>query len=254
MPAEDAAAHGRKVFDRAGDRALLAEVSAVGTPAAAANDPSSSERRDPLLSASAGGGNEREALRDAVASPMPAAAPGGVFTFFRVPGSPFAPSRNTAAGVPAAGAPPVSAPITFERLSLELGAGLVVKVRAALGFAPAAVVPRLSAGAPKGTAAAAFSAPRLPRGTITSTEWLERRGLLESLSMSEAAASQEAASLPALMPELAYAQGLALSAKPRFAVAPSPLPVPAAPARVPSRAWWSLAFLPAVLVLFNEFL
>ena len=176
--------------------------------------------------------------------------------FFRVPGSPLPPSRS-AAGSPAAGAAPVAAaPITFERLSLELGAGLVVKVRAAMGFSPAAATPAPSGGAAKGARADAArnTATNSSRAPVTSTEWLERRGLLESISASEAAASQQAASLPVLLPELASVPALARAAASKSAGARAPLSDPKTPARAPSAAWWALALLPALLVLFNEFL
>ena len=91
---------------------------------------------------------------------------------------------------------------------------------------------------------------------ITSTEWLERRGLLESISASEAAASQEAASL--LPPELAPARATALARAPVSAPRTAALPAlvfldPAAP-RVPPWAWWALALMPAGLVLLKELL
>jgi hypothetical protein len=257
-PAEGAVAFGRKIFDRAGDSARLEAGSASGAPGASAlaAQGSASAQRDPLLDASAGGTAAGETLRDAVASPLPAAAtPGGAFSFFRIPGSAAAPPRG-ALGAP--GAAPASIPVTFERLFLELGDGLVVKVRAILSLAPAAsatsaVSPLVSAA--QSAPAAAF-AVRPARAPITSTEWLERRGLLESLSVSEAAASQEAAALIApavLAADRAPATLLApAAAAPKSFAVPAPFPEPAAPIRVPALAWFSLAFLPAVLVLLDE--
>jgi hypothetical protein len=258
VSAEGAAELGSRIFDRAGDRALLADGSATGSPGAsaiagAADRPSPS--RDPLLAASAGGSAEGEALRDAVASPIPAAAaPGAAFSFFRLPVSLFAPSRGSSAAAPAAGAAASAAPVTFERLSLELGSGLVVKVRAALGLAPAAATAGPFGGSVKGAPAAAFSTQRRPRVPITSTEWLERRGLLESISVSEAAASQEAASLPARAVVPGRAAASWFGASPRPAAVPALVLDPTTPVRVPPFAWWGLAFLPAGLVLLKELL
>jgi hypothetical protein len=265
VSAEGAVALGKKIFDRAGDRALLSEGSAAGTPGApalAAADGPAPELRDPLLAAFAGGSAEGEALRDAVASPVPAsAAPATMFSFLHLPASLFAPARNAVdEGAPAAVSVPSKAPITFERLSLELGSGLVVKVRAALGFASAPTTANSFKPEAKGTSAASFTTQRRPRVPITSTEWLERRGLLESISVSEAAASQAAAALPS--PSFADAPGSAAvswfapasAPAPRSTAVPALLLDPAAPARVPPFAWWGLAFLPAGLVLLKELL
>ncbi|HEX4048830.1 MAG TPA: hypothetical protein VH309_13385 [Elusimicrobiota bacterium] len=260
VSAEDAAALGRRVFDRAGDRARLADGSAAGAPGASSLAVSAgaprSARRDPLLAASGGGSAEDGALRDAVASPMPyAAAPGAALSFFRVPGSPLSSPRS------AAGPASPAAPLTFERLSLELGSGLVVKVRAALGLAPALVAAApspLLAAAARLSGAAALAGPRRPRAPITSTEWLERRGLLESLSVSEAAASQEAAALAATAAAapsaFARAEPGLVSPAARRALVPALVLDPTRPARVPALAWWALAFLPAGFVLLKELL
>ena len=60
---ESAAASGRKIFDRDGDRALLPEDSAPGTPGTpVAGRSRSFERRDPLLAASSGANGGGEAL------------------------------------------------------------------------------------------------------------------------------------------------------------------------------------------------
>lgn len=258
LSAEGAASAGRKIFDRVEDRASLADGSAGGAPGEFISD-APSPSRDPLLTASNGATLEVESLHDAVASPVPAAAaPGAVLSFFRLPGSLFAPSRGSGSAAPSAAAaaavPAGTAPITFERLSLELGSGLVVKVRAALGFAPSGAAAATGASA-NGKPAAPRAAPR-SRAPITSTEWLERRGLLESLSASEAAASQEAAALPAAAISTArsFASGRAPASSPRAAAARSFVLDPAAPSRVPPFAWWALAFLPAGLVLLKELL
>jgi hypothetical protein len=125
---------------------------------------------------------------------------------------------------------------------------LVVQVRAALGL-PASAAPRPFAAAARADARAAASA--VPRAPIMPTEYLERRGLLESLSASEAAAEQTADALSRRPP-----------APPRAAVseyAPAALTSPAfifdstKPARVPPLVWWSLAFLPAGIVLLKNF-
>jgi hypothetical protein len=246
--AETAAAAGRKVFYRAGDRALLAGGSAAPTPGAAAPAAPASERRDPILSASVGGSAEGEALRDAVASPIPsAAASPSSFASFRVPGSLLGRTGGAPTGASDGGAASIAAPVSFERLSLELGSGLVVKVRAALGFSPAARTPLPSHVAAK-------APPARPLAPFTSTEMLERRGLLESLSASEAAASQQAASLPALLPELASVRAYAPASASRSVAAASPVFGLKIPARTASAAWWILALLPAVLVLIHELL
>ena len=252
LSAEGSAELGRKLFDRVEDRPALAGGAAGGAPGEFISD-GPSPVSDPLLTAANGAASDVETLRDAVASPFPAAAPSGAaFSFFRLPGSLFAPSRNAPSGASGAAPPsaPVAAPVSFERLSLQLGSGLVVKVRAALGFAPSAAALSPSATA-NGKSEAARPASRF-RAPITSTEWLERRGLLESLSVSEAAASQEAAARAAPVSARSLANGLGPAAVPRAAAAPARPFAPSAPARVPPLAWWALAFLPAGLVLLKE--
>jgi len=80
---------------------------------------------------------------------------------------------------------------------------------------------------------------------MTSTQWLERRGLLETLSVSEAAAVA-----------LAPAQGPALAASARVEAAPTPLPPPpdSSVPDVPASGFWGLAFLPVVAALLRELL
>jgi hypothetical protein len=256
LPAESAASFGRRLFDRAGEHSALADgFAAAGAPGAvaASDGPSISLRGAAGAALAPSAGAQGETLRDAVASPVPAgAAPAGAFSFFRAPAfaGASAPALSAAAG--AAPSAAAAAPITFERLSLELGSGLVVKVRAALGLSPYAAASRPASAATK--TAAAARAPRRAAVPVTSTEWLERRGLLETLSVSEAAATQAAA-----MPAEAAALGAGLAPALALGRAPSPLPAPAGvaalvldpttPARVPPFVWWGLAFLPAALVL-----
>ena len=116
-----------------------------------------------------------------------------------------------------------------------------------------AVASPIPAAAAPGAAFSFFRVPVSPAAPITSTEWLERRGLLESLSVSEAAAFQDASSLstPAVAPGRAL--GLAASSAPGSAVVPAPNLDPTAPVRA-SLAWWGLAFLPGALVLLKELL
>lgn len=254
---------------------------AAGKPRAARTfttrpEPSSSESRSKDTGAAAARGAEaapaavgaapradpnRADGRRKKESPGPgaaAAAPGPGLSFFRLPSALFGSARGaapTAAG--AASAPrAAAAPVSFERLSLELGSGLVVKVRAALGLPAAGRT--LAAPAPNG-AAAARARRAAVRAPLTSTEWLERRGLLESLSATEAAAVQQAAALPAAGASLFVDRGLAPSVAPHAfaaarAVAPPSSDAASAPSRVPAPVWWALAFLPAGLVLLKELL
>jgi hypothetical protein len=251
---EGAAALGRRVFDRAADRALLADASALDSdaPVPAAVSVSVADGsigeidREAALARASAFTSDGEALRDAVGAPATTAG-----LSFRAPGAPGAfgaePARGGAAlggtwasgsfaapgSVRSAGA--AAAPTSLTRLSLELGSGLVVKVRAALGLESAAEAAR-----PSAAPAAAAAPARARRVPLTSTEWLERRGLLETLSVSEAFAAQTALAAP--------------TAAPATAVSPLPALVldPAAPARVSPLAWWAIAFLPAGLVLLKE--
>ncbi|MDE2140941.1 MAG: hypothetical protein KGJ84_00845 [Elusimicrobia bacterium] len=246
LPAESADALGRRMFDRAAERALLADTAFAPNGGAAADAAATSRSADASrgaesapMSAYAG---EDGPLRDAVAaSPSPSA-----FLFRAVPPSaagaapsPFAAGTRSpaaASALPVGSAPaPAQAP-SFERLSLELGSGLVVKVRSALHLGPPVAPKPFVAGADSAAPALAFS--RAPsRAPLTSTEWLERRGLLESLSASEAAADQTAA-----------------AERPGAMRPPSPsrLSVPARRSSVPSPALWALAFLPAAAILLKK--
>ncbi|HXS99671.1 MAG TPA: hypothetical protein VN915_03285 [Elusimicrobiota bacterium] len=256
LSAEGSAELGRKLFDRVEDRPALGDGAPGGAPGELIAD-GASPARDPLLTPSDGADSGVETLRDAVASPIAiaplspaAAAPAGALSFFRRPAALLGSSARGAASPASGAAAPrgAAAPVSFEKLTLELGSGLVVRVQAALGFASSSRP--LAAPAPNG--AAAVAAP------VTSTEWLERRGLLESLSASEAAAVQQAASGSAAGAGLAVANGLAPAVAPhasaaRSRAAAAPL-APAAPAPVPAPVWWALAFLPAGLVLLRELL
>ena len=247
---DDAAGDGRRLFDRSADRAALAgglggapndgfsagaRGSAVGAEDAATGETS---RRPAAALTEFRPGNEN--LRDAVASPaagpLPRAAlfapaPGAAFRAL-LPSAPAASFTPTA--TPAAAGPRSSAP-AFERLSLELGSGLIVKVRGAMGLSRPSE-PAAFSGASAGSSPAAVWSAALRSGPAASTEWMERRGLLESLSASEAAAVQ-VARLPEGVPSSS-----------RFAAPPAPAPSePGLPA-----AAWSLAFLPAALFLLKK--
>jgi hypothetical protein len=128
-----------------------------------------------------------------------------------------------------------------------------VKVRAALGFAPAAEAPRPFVSAAKPAPAAPAARPS--RAPITSTEWLERRGLLESLSISEAAASQESAAIASAVfaPAVPPAPRPARPSSRSFRAAPAVILDPSAPARLPGLVWWAFALLPAAFVLLKKF-
>lgn len=255
MTGEAAADLGRRIFDRSVETALPAgEADAPGSRAAAPAPSGAGVApfaAEPLLAraGTSAAPSQGEVLRDAVASPLPlgAAARPGAFpapasepsvfgSFFRR----GAPERDAPAPARARRTP---AP-AFERLTLEFGAGLVVKVRTALGLT-AAVSPRPFSSAARPAAPSAAGAASREGTPVTSTEWLERRGLLESLSASEAAAGQAVAAAPLSSP-----------AAPRTD-APARAPAPAVPFRsgeVPAPALWLLAFLPAAFVLSKELL
>jgi Meckel syndrome type 1 protein len=250
-PDESADALGRRVFDRSMDRALLASGEG-SSPSVAANGgfasgvAGASARNRAVLSPAGFPSaspltTDGEVLRDAVAA-VPAAAllPRAGFT---------APTAAASAGVPAAsvlirgGSPafsggasgvPSAASPSFERLSLELGSGLVVTVRSALHLA-APVEAKPSVAAEDGASA---KAARFAAGPAASTEWLERRGLLETLSASEATAVQTARAARA--EDVVHAP--ARPASPRQAPSDG----------VPSPALWALAFLPAAAVLLKK--
>jgi hypothetical protein len=244
---------GRRIFDRAAEGALLADGAFAPGAAAFAPGPANAV----AAGKTAAGGLERggaasaapgdgEALRDAVAAPPSAlaAAPAAFALRATPPSALGAFLRRLSGAAPAsAGAPrgPASAP-AFERLTLEFGAGLVVKVRSVLGLAPAVSPRPFSAGtrAPRPAAGSLAGAP------LTSTEWLERRGLLESLSASEAAAGQAFAARGTAVP------AAPVVSSPAPASAPSPARAPLRSDAAPSPALWLLAFLPAAVVLFKE--
>lgn len=240
---EVAASASDRLFDLASKRSFLVHDAPAKTASGdraefhASATGSSSVRRGRL------GRVEDEDLRDAVASPA------------ALPGSGAGPLGASAAGRAGSAAlasgkigAPVALPIrgrpsaasALDRLSLERGAGLVVSVRSgaagpsAASLAGAARLPAGSRETPSPASArlGTLSAP------VTSTEWLERRGLLESLSASEAAARQSAAAA-------------------RATTVPAPESAPrrergGAPLRVPAAAWLSLAFLPALLVVLEK--
>lgn len=256
VPVEGASAVGRRVWDQSSEHASLDEgplspVVAVGAAASAlgpglaasgkARSGPSGALRDPAF--------ETEVLRDAVASP--AAFPSGAF--LPRPGASALPLSQRQAPSALGGSPaPVSPaaalpPASFSRLSLELASGLVVRVRSALGLPVSAAVPaglRSSAVVPR--AAAAPRAPVATGAPLTSTEWLERRGLLETLSAVESVAGDVSAAA------FFVKTGRGESTAPARPVPSAPL-APAHPA-LPSPLFWGLAFLPAAAALFREFL
>jgi hypothetical protein len=116
---------------------------------------------------------------------------------------------------------------------------LVVKVRTALGMAPA-VAPRPFAAGAGGKLSPAAAGLDFKRAPVTSTEWLERRGLFETLSASEAAAVQTAG---------ASAAPAAIASAPSR---PFPAPLPVRPESAPASAVWVLAFLPVAAVLLKK--
>lgn len=253
IPVEGAAAVGRRAWDQSSEHASLDDESLV--PVAAPDVAASAQ--GPAVAAAPGAragrpeavavpAFEMETLRDAVASP--AALPAALVLPRH--GAPAPPPSRSRASLPLVGTPaaapvvPAAAPSStaLNRLSLELASGLVVKVRSALGFLPA------SAAAPSGPPRAAPATSEAPATGVplTSTEWLERRGLLETLSAVEFAAGG--------------VSGAPVPAKPgRGADAAPPAPArraPDAPARptLPSPVFWGLAFLPAAAALLREFL
>jgi hypothetical protein len=248
---EDAAASGRRFFDRASDRGSLSHVEGGTRSGAAALAAAVAASRP-------GFGVEGEELRDAVAA-FPAPAAGRALMFAAPAALRGAAARGVffggrAPSIPAANpASAAAAPTPIGRLLMELGPGLVLRIRAVLGLAPEA-----PAAAPTRSAAAAVRsgtaapAARVARAPLASTEFLERRGLLESLSAFETAAAQNSAAQMAVetapkgsAPASALvraqpASGTTRAAPPRFSAhAESHLP----------RAWWGLAFLSVALVL-----
>ncbi|MBI3564277.1 MAG: hypothetical protein HY079_03665 [Elusimicrobia bacterium] len=129
-------------------------------------------------------------------------------------------------------------PAGLDRLSLTAGSDLVVRIGASapVPAAPAAPKP-FAAATPAASAAALRAAPP------SSTEFLERRALLETLSATEAAAVQ--AARPG-----GFAADAPLPPAPRL-VSRTPVRRPAAPSS-PAPFWLGLAFLPAAAFLLKE--
>jgi hypothetical protein len=255
VPAAGEADLGRRVFDQGVDRADLANPDPATLPGAfasidrAGSAAGSQGGRDgsvAALSPASGFSSDGEILHDAVGSPAasqaglalrPGAYGAGAMRDGAALGGAWAPASPALPGpVPTDQS---AAPMSFARLSLELGSDLAVKVRAVLGLETEARTESRPSTPPSGAAPASARAARVP---LTSTEWLERRGLLESLSASEAAADQTALAASAA------------AAKSAAAPLPDLILAPARSARVSPLAWWALAFLPAGLVLLKELL
>ncbi|MEK7383545.1 MAG: hypothetical protein AAB262_09705 [Elusimicrobiota bacterium] len=246
IPVEGASAVGRRVWDRSSEHASLGDVSPVPTvsPVVApsvrgrvfAAAPEARAGRSQSVAVPA---FETEALRDAVASPMtspmasPVAAAPAVFAaapFLPQGGAPVMPSPRRQ--VP-------SLPTSLDRLWLELASGLVVKVRAALGWLPASAtalwMPRASD---------ASRVVPVTGAPMTSTEWLERRGLFETLSAVESVAGD------------VFAAPLAAISDRDASASPAAPAAPVAPSRSKpySPIFWGLAFLPVAVAFLREFL
>ncbi|NNN05182.1 MAG: hypothetical protein HKL90_04705, partial [Elusimicrobia bacterium] len=152
-----------------------------------------------------------------------------------------------AASAPLSRAASPSAPRRLERLTLSLGADLVVRVRS--------VADRLAAGARllAGRSLGGTYSARRGSAPLTSTRWLERRGMLETASIpgAAAAAGMYRPSASASSGDLGRAQALALGAASGSAL----VSVRAVPLRAGSGAplaLWALAFLPATLALLRD--
>lgn len=245
IPVERAAAMGRRVWDQTSRHGDLSQR--VGVPVAPPGDSGSMIVRP----------SESAQLRDAVASP--AAVPMGAF--LARPGMqaampPARPGRTS--GARPAEAPAAATPSTsLYRLSIEFASGLVVKVRAALGLAPSRVLaPGTRPSHPQAPGVAEHPESDAP---VTSTEWLERRGLLEMLSASESVAGDvsavpvTSARSAAASADLASAQPTALPERLLDSVASIPR-APVAPAPALPSLYWLAALIPAAGALLRKFL
>lgn len=252
--AEDAASMGRVYWDQAAARPRLdaTAVGESGVRGVAALAPQTAAVPGPGAATSSAAPDDGD-LRDAVAAAFSGPAPASAFA---VP----APGRMQRLGVgatfsSAAAAPPVvgatspsSAPRRLERLTLSLGADLAVRVRSAADRFVLGVrlwtVP--GAGAP--ASASSYARPGL--APLTSTRWLERRGLLETAAIPDASAprgpaettpASERGRLPSLAAPSAEGSRL-VSARAVSSRAGSDAPL----------ALWALAFLPATLALLRD--
>ncbi len=248
--AEDTASSSRAFWDQAVarprlDASVLEAPADRGAPAFVAPTAAVAGAVLPSVSASAGDGE----LHDAVAAAFPAAAPSAAARFAASAsgrsysfGAADAPARSAA--------PSLSAPRRLERLTLSLGADLVVQVRS--------VADRLAASALRlaGRGAEAVTSARRARRTtapLTSTRWLERRGMLETAAIpgAEAAAEADRTAVPVSGEGLGRARAFVDSA----AAGSRPVSVRAVPLRASSSAplaLWALAFLPATLALLRD--
>lgn len=251
-PIEGAASVGRRVWDQSSDHAGLETVIAAptaepGTAAAASGYSLAGERGARLRRARlfASPSPRGESLRDAVASPAPLAAVAGRFLVPQPGSVGAAPTTRSAASsarqtqVSVLKAPTLS---SLNRLSLELGSGLVVRVRTVLSLSAASLT-RLAVM--PGAAAVPADIPRTG-APLTSTEWLERRGLLETLSASEAAAGEVALPFVPGGPASGRSSGIFMPLRPASSAPAAPVPFPP--------FFWGLAFLPAAAALLRELL
>lgn len=257
---EEAAAAGRAFWDqsdafgRLGDAAATVSAALTASPAAVLG----AGRATSATVVSLVPALEEGALRDAVAGGAPSSL---AFSSARLgaPDAAAAPAESRGvdsvpaaarAAILAAGAlrragAPSRAPI--ERLTLSLGTGLVVSVRSALGMG------EFSSGARRPARAAyalapASAAPARRGAPLTSTEWLERRGLIETAA-DLPASSALAAPVGRADAGMSSARSVTGARDSSGAVAVfSPV---GADAGSPL-AWWALAFLPATLALLRD--
>jgi hypothetical protein len=255
---EAAAASSRAFWDQSAERAEL-DSAAFSLPRAVSALLAQARLRPARRGASAGFfGSDGDVLRDAVAAPpLPAYARAAA-----APGTEPRPlaAASVAFGAlgPARWAAESAAPLyaAIERLTLSLGRGLVVRVNGELGTLSATAAAPASApeAASGGSARAALSSSDAPRPAarplplpLFSTEFLERRGLLETvatipqepLAAAASARTEQAASR-------AFAAGTPAAARRARADAPA-----SETGRSPL-AWWALAFLPATLALLRD--
>jgi len=255
--AESAAASSRALWDSAADRAALDSSSLFAMSRSLgvllARSGLRPWSRDASVGALAAGG---ETLRDAVGAPVPVPAYARAASGARENGS-FAalgPTRWVAGSAAAAAG-------AIERLTLSIGGGLTVSVRAALGASSIAS----AASSASAAAARAAARPAEPGASgvvkarralpLLSTEFIERRGLLETVAaIPEPLSAAWAASSTAPRAD-GRALRAASSSAPASAASAARRPRPLAPTREAGSsplAWWALAFLPATLALLRD--
>jgi hypothetical protein len=185
-----------------------------------------------------------------VAFPKSAAAPHALPPAFRpVP----APAPSWSRGFLAAAS---AAPIAFERLIVETGSGLAVRIRTLLGRSRAPRAPASAGGGAAQVAETWTGEYARTDDPVPSTAWIERRGL-EGLSASETAATRGDSAAPAsssaspARPPSPEPQSGASSASNPGSSATAPAPV-SGPARIPPLVCWALFFLPAAFLLLKD--